>query len=225
MCCIFTSLNPILGCIWTHLIGGFLCISGGTLNGGYGNSCKVLKQPFHLAFLLTCICSRNWFSLLCPFFLCPPSRSSCLGLLEEVERTGGGFRPQTCSECRVCQAEAQGTAQLWEHLQEESEQGTGMKLLHSPTQHRLSACKSARLSNRLSVCLYCLYVAKRIVPFLLFTFSHSQPPPLCSPLFVPHWLSHSAPAEASALVDEIVMVIIVMVIVIFCKGWQRGWKP
>lgn len=68
MSCIFTSLNPILGCIWTHLIGRFLYISGGTLNGGYGNSCKVLKQPFHLAFLLTCICSRNWFSLLCPFF-------------------------------------------------------------------------------------------------------------------------------------------------------------
>lgn len=149
----------------------------------------MLKQPFHLAFLLTCICSRNWFFLLCPFILCPPSRPSCLGLLEKVDRAAGSFRIQTCSECRVCQAETRGTAQLWEHLQEEIEQGTGMKLLHSPTQHRLSACKSARLSNRLSVCLYCLYVAKRIVPFLLFTFSHSQPPPLCSPLFVPHWLS------------------------------------
>lgn len=69
-------------------------------------------------------------------------------------------------------------------------------------------------------------MAKRIVPFLLFTFSHSQPPPLCSLLFVPAVLIDCVfmfgPAAASALVDEIVMVIIVMVIVIFCGDDKEG---
>lgn len=95
-----------------------------------------------------------------------------------------------------------------------------MKLLHSPTQLCQSACKCAPLSNHLSLCGYSLYVTKRIVPFLLFTFSHSEPPlPLHSPLFVPAKLDDClfifGPAEASAFVDEIVMVIIAMVIVMF----------
>lgn len=57
--------------------------------------------------------------------------------------------------------------------------------------------------------------------FLLFTFSHSQPPPLCIPLFVPAALIDclfiSGPAAASAPEDEIVMVI-----VIFCGGDKEG---
>lgn len=64
-------------------------------------------------------------------------------------------------------------------------------------------------------------MAKRRVPFLLFTFSHSQPPPLCVPLFVPAVLIDclfiSGPAAASAPVDEIVMVS-----VIFCRGDKEG---
>lgn len=183
---------------------------------------KCLNSYFILPFCWLAFVLEIDFLSSVPFFSALPS---CLRLLEEAERAAGGFRLHLCSKCRVCQAETWGTAQLWEDLQEESEQGTGMKLLHSPTQHRLSACKSARLSNRLSVCFYCLYVAKCIVPFLLFTFSHSQPPPLCSPLFVPHWLSlirlcwslcacrwdcHGYYCHG------------------YCDllwGWQRGWKP
>lgn len=163
---------------------------GRTLSSGYGNSCKVLKQLFHLGFLLTCICPRNWFSFLCPFFFSSSGLPSCLGLLEEVERAGGGFRLHLCSKCRVCQAEARGTAQLWEDLQEES---TRMKLLHSPTQHRLPACKSARLSNRLSVCFYCLYVAKRIVSFFTIYFLTLPASPTLQPTVCPSLIvSHSA---------------------------------
>lgn len=33
-----------------------------TLSSGYGYSCRVLKQLFHRPILLTCICSKNWFS-------------------------------------------------------------------------------------------------------------------------------------------------------------------
>lgn len=89
-----------------------------------------------------------------------------------------------------------------------------MKLLHPPP---------PSLSNTVcqdvdpSVCFYSLYAVKRPVPLLLFTFSHSQPPPLHTPLFVPDALIDrlfiSGPAAASAPGDEIVMVS-----VIFCNG-------
>lgn len=101
-----------------------------------------------------------------------------------------------------------------------SKQGTMM--LHFPAQHIQYVCKSVCLTICLSVRLYSLYLAKRLVPFLLFTFSQSQPPPLCIPLFVRALLIDclfiSAPAAASAVVDEIVMVI-----VIFC-GMKRRVK-
>lgn len=86
----------------------------------------------------------------------------------------------------------------------------------------LSVCMQiCSLSDHLSLCFHSLDVAKRLVPFLLFTFSHSRPPPLCIPLFVPAALIDclfiSGPAAASALEDEIVMVI-----VIFCRGDKEG---
>lgn len=106
----------------------------------------------------------------------------------------------------------------------QASRATGMELLHSPTQHYLPLCKSVCLSNHLSVRFSPLYVAKRLDPFLLFTFSHSQPPLaplLCIPLFVPAVLIDclfiSCPAAASALVDEIVMVT-----VISCEDDKEG---
>lgn len=84
--------------------------------------------------------------------------------------------------------------------------------------------------STLSVCMYvnltvCLLLfticGKRPVPFLLFTFSQSHPPPLCIQLFVPAVLIDclfiSGPAAASAPEDEIVMVIL-----IFCGGDKEG---
>lgn len=111
-------------------------------------------------------------------FLRPPFLPSSLRLLEEVEQAMGGFRLQRCSKCRVSQTETCGTVQLWTHLQE----ATGMKLLHSPTQHCLSVCKSVKLFVRLFLLPVC---GKASCP--IFTIYFLTLP--ASPLSVSHCLS------------------------------------
>lgn len=205
-------LHRALGCFYTFFY---------TLRGGYVKYCRVLKQPFHHSFLLTCICSRNWFFSLCPFFpLQPSSLPSSPRLLKKVEQAAGCFRLQRCSKCGVSQTKTPGSSQLWTHLQEASKQGMRMELLHSP---------HSRLSVYLSVCKsesLLLNVVKRHVPFLLFTFSHSLSlhtpsvdPPVCP--CCTHWLSfYIVPCcSLCALRWDCHG---------YCDllwGWQRGWKP
>lgn len=154
-------------------------------------------------------------------FLGLPFLPSSLRVLEEVELTTGCFRLQRCSKCRVSQTETRGTVQLWTHLQEATEALGWSCFIPSLN----TVCLYVNLSTRLSVCFCSLYVVQRLVPFLLFTFSHSQPPPSLYPTVCPcltHWLS-------------------LYIIWPFCShcacrwdchgycdllwGWQRGWKP
>lgn len=166
-----------------------------TLNSGYGNYCRVLKQTFyhpisadsHLVLKLISFCSFSFLGL-----------HLCLHL-SEASRC---FRRQRRSECIVRGLRPQGPISIG-HIYR--------KLVSVPWYSGYV---------NLSVCFYSLYVTKHLVPFLLFTFSHSQPPPLCITLFVPAELIDclfiSGPASASAPVDEIVMVS-----VIFCGGTMR----
>lgn len=156
----------------------------------------------------------DFFSLSFPF---PPSLPSSRRLLEEVEQAAAAcFRLQRCSKCRVSQTETHGSVQLWTHLQEASERGTRMKLLHSPTRRCLSVCKSNCLSASVAS------TWRSVSSHFYYLLSHTPClPPLWIPLFVPAVLTDclfiSGPAAASAPEDEIVMVI-----VIFCRGDKEG---
>lgn len=134
-----------------------------------GNHCKVLKQPFHHSFSAD-------LHLLYKLIFYPPSFSFpglhlCLWvrLFVEVEQAAARFRLQRCSKCGVGQT---GTHGSYGHvLREASGRGTQMKPLHS----LLSVC----LYVNLTVCLLLFTICgKRPVPFLLFTFSQTPPPPL-----------------------------------------------
>lgn len=114
---------------------------GRFLHSGYGNHCRVLKQPFHHPFSadlhLLWRLIFFFFRPLSSFFF---SRASILclhlsGCLRRLSGQPGCFRLHRCSKCGAGPTEARGSAQPWTHLQEASErvsEGTGMELLTFP---------------------------------------------------------------------------------------------
>lgn len=92
---IFSPLNSISRCIQTNgVIGRFLYIWGEHWTADMEITAECLNSHFITPFLLTCICSRNWFFFLSVFsFFFFPLPSS-LRLLEEVEQAAAvsGYR-------------------------------------------------------------------------------------------------------------------------------------
>lgn len=177
-----------------------------------GNSCRVLKQLFHHPFLLTCICSRNWFSISVHFFLGPPSLLSSFSLLDEVEQAVGCFRLQRCSKCTVSPTETRGTAQLLTHLQEAKQAGPLGWSCYIPPLNTVYLY--VNLPLYLTICLSAStpWMWRSVLSHFYYLLSHTPclPPPyptVCP--FPTHCLFIHCAAAASAPVDEIVMVTVI----------------
>ena len=148
---------------------------------------ECLNSHFITPFLLTCICSGDWFFLffspprlsLSFFFPGPPS--SCLhlsGCLRRLSGQRGCFRLHRCSKCGVGLTEARGSVQPWTHLQEASERvkAPGWSCYIPPLNTiRLSVCKSDCLSTP----------RRSVLSHLWYLLSHTP----CLPLPAFHCLS------------------------------------